>query len=162
VSDPADVIARELVALFRSVRDLHGIVVPEGGPVLERPAFVMLLRIAEQGPLRPSALADCLFVDLSTVSRQLATLETAGWVVREKDPDDRRAQLLQATAEGRIVLQRNHQARRDALEDLLASWSADDRVAFAGHLRRFNEAASQRVLQNRRPIAVAGTRGENR
>jgi DNA-binding MarR family transcriptional regulator len=163
--DPTDTIARELVALVRSVKDLHGIVVPEGGPMLERPAFVMLMRIAEQGPLRPSALADCLFVDLSTVSRQLVTLETAGWVIRERDPDDRRAQLLHVTPEGTRVLQQNHQARREALDDLLASWPEPDRVAFAIQLSRFNEAASHRVVQNRRPavaVAAAGPRGENR
>ena len=160
--DPTDVIARELVALVRAVKDLHGIVVPDGGPVLERPAFAILMRIAELGPLRPSALADCLIVDLSTVSRQLVTLETAGWVARDRDPDDRRAHLLRVTPEGERVLQRNHQARREALDDLLASWPPTDRTSFADQLSRFNDAASRRVVQNRRTGTAVGTPGEHR
>jgi DNA-binding MarR family transcriptional regulator len=161
VQDPTDMIARELVALVRTVRDLHGIVVPDGGPVLERPAFAILMRIADQGPVRLSALADRLFLDLSTVSRQLVTLEAAGWVARERDPDDRRAQLVRVTPEGERVLQRNHQARREALDDLLVSWPQSDRISFADHLSRFNDAASRRVVQNRRAGTAAGIRGEH-
>jgi DNA-binding MarR family transcriptional regulator len=159
VADSTVTIARELLSLVRTVKDLHGIVVPAGSPMLERAAFVVLMCIAEQGRVRPSALADHLFVDLSTVSRQLVTLESAGWVARERDPEDRRAQLVRVTSEGERVLQCNHDARREVLAELLASWSDLDREAFAVQLSRFNDAA-----QNRRhaATAAAGTRQENR
>jgi DNA-binding MarR family transcriptional regulator len=159
VHQSTESIARELVTLVRSVKDLHGIVVPDGGPMLERPAFVLLMVIAERGRLRPSALADCLFVDLSTVSRQLVALEQAGWVARERDPEDRRAQLVRVTTEGDHVLQRNHQARREVLAELLGDWPEADLSSFAGHLSRFNKAT-----QIRRQAATAshGTRQENR
>lgn len=159
MADPIAAIARELVTLIRTVRDLHGIVVPAGGPMLERAAFVVLLRVAEQGPLRPSALADCLYVDLSTVSRQLVTLEGAGWVVRERDPEDRRAQLVRVTPEGVRVLECNHHARREVLAELLADWPDADRESFAAQLSRFNDAAQ---IRRQAATAAAGTRQENR
>jgi DNA-binding MarR family transcriptional regulator len=150
-----DAIARELVTLVRSTKELHAVALPGQGPVLERPAFILLVRIAEQGPLRPSAVADALCVDLSTVSRQLAALESAGWLVRERDPEDRRAHLVRVTPEGRLVLDHNCRARREALGGLLAGWSDEDRAAFHAQLARFNDAVRTRRLG-------AGTRQEIR
>ncbi|HEY0486672.1 MAG TPA: MarR family transcriptional regulator [Mycobacteriales bacterium] len=152
--DHIEVIARELVALVRSAKELHAVAAPGDGPVLERPAFVLLVRIAEHGPLRPSVAADVLCVDLSTVSRQLAALETAGWISRERDPEDRRAHLVRVTEAGRHVLDQNFRLRREALAGLLAGWPDEERAGFGTHLTRFNEA-----VRNRRQ--AAGTRGEN-
>jgi DNA-binding MarR family transcriptional regulator len=142
--DPSDAIARELARLIRAIKDLHGVVVPAGAPTLERPAFLLLLRIAEHGPARPSALADSLYLDLSTVSRQLGALEVAGWVARERDAGDRRAQLVRVTPEGERVLELNHRARRDLLDEILTGWPAHDQAAFAAHLARFNESVQHR------------------
>jgi DNA-binding MarR family transcriptional regulator len=142
--DPIDAIARELVTLVRWSKELHTVVIPDEGPMLERPAFVLLVRIAERGPLRPSAVADALCVDLSTVSRQLAALEFAGWIVRERDAEDGRAHLVRVTPEGQQVLDHNFRARRDALGGLLAEWSEEDRVGFGAQLTRFNEAVRNR------------------
>jgi DNA-binding MarR family transcriptional regulator len=154
-ADATDVIARELVQLVRAAKELHTVVGPRVGPVLERPAFVLLVRIADRGPLRPSAVADALCVDLSTVSRQLAALESAGWVARERDAEDRRAHLVRVTPEGREVLDDNYRARREALAGLLTGWSDIERAEFGAQLARFNDA-----VQIRRQ--TGGTRQENR
>jgi DNA-binding MarR family transcriptional regulator len=163
-SDPTAVIARELVALVRSLKDMHGIVAPNDGPTVERPAFLILMRVSEAGPLRPSVLADTLCVDLSTVSRQLVTLEARGWVDRQPDDQDRRAHLVRVTDAGRQVLQRNVQARLDVLTGFLTGWSEADRTAFAAQLTRFNQSVNEHSAQIRRQsaTAVAGTRQENR
>jgi DNA-binding MarR family transcriptional regulator len=162
--DPTEVIARELVALIRSVKDLHGVVVPQDGPTVERPAFLILMRAAEAGPLRPSALADALCVDLSTVSRQLATLEGRGWIERQPDDQDRRAHLVRMTEAGRQVLRHNVQARLDVLTGSLAGWSSAELTSFAAQLTRFNAAVNEHTAQIRRQVATAptGTRQENR
>ena len=161
--DPTAVIARELVALVRSVKDLHGLVVPTDGPTVERPAFLILMRVSEAGPLRPSALADTLCVDLSTVSRQLVTLEARGWVERQPDDQDRRAHLVRVTDEGRQVLQRNLRARLDLIGGFLAGWNEEERTSFAAQLARFNEAVNTYAqIRRQAAIAPAGTRQENR
>jgi DNA-binding MarR family transcriptional regulator len=114
------------------------------GPTLDRPALMLLFGTVEHGPVRPSALADSLYIDLSTVSRQLAALESSGWVARERDPDDRRAFLVRATDEGQRVLAANLAARRALLKDLLTDWSEDERLEFARLLGLLNKTLEQR------------------
>jgi DNA-binding MarR family transcriptional regulator len=162
-NDPTAVIARELVALVRSLKELHGLVVPTGGPTVERPAFLILMRVFDAGPLRPSALADTLCVDLSTVSRQLVTLEARGWVERLPDEVDRRAHLVRVTEEGRRVLDRNVEARLDLVAGFLADWPEPARTSFAAQLTSFNQSVNTHAAQFRRQVATApaGTRQEN-
>jgi DNA-binding MarR family transcriptional regulator len=140
VTDLAETIGRELVTLIRGAKDMHSVLVARDRPVLDPPAFALLGRIAEHGPLRLSALAGAVFLDVSTISRQVHDLEQAGWVAREPDPHDRRASLLQLTAEGREVLKAGYEQRRLALRSILADWTQDDQAAFARQLARFNQS----------------------
>jgi len=57
--------------------------------------------IARQGPIRLSDLAELESVNPTMLSRVVAALDEAGLVRRRTDPDDRRAGLLEVTANGR-------------------------------------------------------------
>jgi DNA-binding MarR family transcriptional regulator len=57
--------------------------------------------IARLGPLRLSDLAEAEAVNPTMLSRVVAALDEAGLVRRRTDPDDRRAGLLEVTANGR-------------------------------------------------------------
>jgi DNA-binding MarR family transcriptional regulator len=140
MSEYTEVIGRELSTLIRGAKELHYLMSDRGQPVVDPPAFVLLSRIAEHGQLRLSALAGCVFLDLSTISRQVQDLEQAGWVVRERDPQDGRAYLLRLSPEGEAVLAAGHEQRRRALGQLLAGWTDDERRALADQLGRFNQA----------------------
>jgi DNA-binding MarR family transcriptional regulator len=140
MTDLAETIGRELVTLIRGAKDMHHVLVDRDRPVLDPPAFALLSRIGDQGPLRLSTLASALFLDVSTISRQVQDLEQAGWVGRERDPDDRRASLLQLTAAGRAVLEAGYEQRRRALGHLLAGYTEVEQRALADHLARFNQA----------------------
>lgn len=142
MTDLAETIGRELVTLIRGAKDMHHVLVDRDRPVLDPPAFALLSRIGDQGPLRLSTLAGVLFLDVSTISRQVQDLEQAGWVVRERDPDDRRASLLQLTADGRAVLDAGYEQRRRALSHLLAGYTETEQQALADHLSRFNQAVA--------------------
>ena len=119
-----DEVARELVLLFRSLKALHREVLADVGMRLEMPATAVLTCLAERGSQRLSTVADVLDLDLSSVSRQVTALEREGWVVRERDPADARAQLLQVTAAGLDVVLRVRTARTALLRELLPGWSA--------------------------------------
>jgi len=127
----------------RNAKRMHGPPAVEGGPTLERPAFVLLMMVAEHGPTRLSTLADAVYSDLSTVSRQLAALEAAGWTERERDPDDRRAFLVRITEDGRHVLDCNLQARRGLMRELFADWSETDRLELARLLGQLNKSLDE-------------------
>jgi DNA-binding MarR family transcriptional regulator len=111
-------------------------------PVLDPPAFALLSRIDAHGPMRLSALAGTLYLDLSTISRQVHDLELAGWVVRERDAHDGRAHLLQLSDQGRQVLAAGQAQRADVLRQLLADWSEHDLQSLATQLSRFNDAVA--------------------
>jgi DNA-binding MarR family transcriptional regulator len=143
--DSYDACANELMTFVRSIKRLsHNLPAAEGAPTLERPAFGLLYMTAECGPARPSMLAERVEVDLSTASRQLAALESSGWVTRERDPDDRRAFLVRATDEGRRVLALNTATRKAVLRNLLDDWSEPERLEFTRLLGRLNETLARR------------------
>jgi len=84
------------------------------------------------GPQRSTDLAAAMGVDHSTVSRQVAALVEAGWVVSEPDPSDRRARLLSLTETGRKALAAGMAQRAAALAPALDGREAD--VAFVAQV----------------------------
>jgi DNA-binding MarR family transcriptional regulator len=120
--------------LSKPVR-LHG---PSGWTVLDRPAYQALWRIVDEGPLRLTALAGLLGVDLSVVSRQVRSLEDNGFVSRMPDPGDARAALVSATDNGRAAFDQTRKQRTEVLDSVLAQWPAEDRAALVRLLGRFN------------------------
>ena len=134
----------ELVRLFRSAKRLHAVRGPGDPPLLDGPAFGLLMRLREHERARPSALAEAMGVDLSTVSRQIAGMEAAGWVVRERDARDGRASLVAVTATGRDILDRSLEARGRQLGELLGTWTEDERRQLAALLGRLNHTIEER------------------
>lgn len=120
--------------LSRPVR-VHG---PSGWTLLDRPAYQALWRIVEEGPLRPTALAGLLEVDLSVVSRQIRSLEDAGFVTRTTDPADARAALISASPSGRAAFEATARQRSEVLGEVLIAWPEEDRAEFVRMLSRFN------------------------
>jgi len=119
----------------------------EAGRGLERPAYVLLSRIAVDGPFRLSALATDVSLDLSTVSRQVAALENAGLVRRLPDPSDKRASLVEVTELGREVFAENRDRWLAIWEELLAGWTPRQRQLFAELFTRLNESIADRLPQ---------------
>ncbi len=120
--------------LSRPVR-VHG---PSGWTLLDRPAYQALRRIVEEGPLRLTALSGMLDVDLSVVSRQIRSLEDAGFVSRSADPGDARAFLISASASGREAFEATARQRSEVLGEVLVGWPEEDRAEFVRMLSRFN------------------------
>ena len=135
-----NVLARRLSKPVR----LHG---PSGFTVLDRPAYQALWRIVDEGPLRPTALAGLIGVDLSVVSRQVRSLEDVGFVQRAADPADARAALVSATESGRAALDSTRRQRTEVLDDVLADWSAEDRAALVRLLTRFNTELEAAIVR---------------
>jgi DNA-binding MarR family transcriptional regulator len=133
-------VEREISAFFLAAeRSQARRVLPEVGR-LEKTAFHLLGQLVREGPLRPSAVAHLIRLDLSTVSRHVAALEGAGLVARDPDPADRRACLVRATERGEVILDRLRAARRARIQDALADWSAEDRRQLVRLLGRLNAA----------------------
>ncbi len=78
-------------------------------------AQLLITRLAADGPVRLSELAEKMQADPSTISRQVATLVKDGYVERRADPVDGRASLLVVTDRGAAALHRASAAAHRAL-----------------------------------------------
>ncbi|MCW2607863.1 MAG: hypothetical protein JWO60_2556 [Frankiales bacterium] len=134
----SEALTRELIALVRGLRELKHATDEPGTPRLELATAAVLGTVGDAGPLRLSELADRLGLDVSTVSRQVPALERAGWVVRDPDPCDRRAQLLRLSPEGHDALAARRRAHAAVLRDVLGSWNDAQVQALADDLARLN------------------------
>jgi DNA-binding MarR family transcriptional regulator len=99
-----------------------------------------LRMIARNGPIAGTEVARRLGVDQSTASRQIRPLEDAGLIARTTDDADRRVAWLEATDQGRAVLERIHGQRRKDAERVLGDWSAKDVSELARLLARFQQS----------------------
>lgn len=140
-----DDVARELVLLVRGLKALHHETLQQVGLRVELPATAVLTALDERGRLRLSAVAEALHLDLSSVSRQVATLEREGWVSRTRDPADSRAALLELTPAGGEVLGRVRAARVEQLRRRLPRWSAAELADLAATLHRLSTDLRQPV-----------------
>jgi DNA-binding MarR family transcriptional regulator len=101
--------------------------------------FHALAAIDRQGPLRVSDVAQCLGVDSSVASRQIAALTSQGYVERSQDERDRRAQRVAVAAPGRDALHEAHRRMVAAFSAVLAGWSDEDVARLADGLERLRE-----------------------
>src|SRR3954451_3242581 len=106
---------------------------------LTRPSYLVLLALlgAEDDHLTQRELMASVKRTSGTMSVRLARLERAGYVDRERDPDDRRGAIVTLTDRGRERVEAARPAYEDTAARLAAGLPDDDREAFAQRLRRW-------------------------
>lgn len=92
----------------------------------------VLQTLAETGPARVGDLAERLRLAQSTVSALVGKLSEAGLIMREVDPDDRRASVLTLTTAGRREVRQWDAAHLSRLDTALAGLLARDRDTVLG------------------------------
>jgi DNA-binding MarR family transcriptional regulator len=137
-------IEQQLTVLLRRVQRIH-ISTSSGEIDLDRSAYGLMCRLADEGPQRLGALATAFGLDPSTITRQVQALEKSGLAVRSVDREDRRASILDLTEEGRVVLDRTRSYRRSRLEQVLADWPVEDREELGRLLEQFNVSIARLV-----------------
>jgi DNA-binding MarR family transcriptional regulator len=109
-----------------------------GDVALERSAYGIMCKLADEGPHRLGALATAFGLDPSTITRQVQALEEIGLASRQSDPKDRRASILDLSDTGRQVLEETRNHRRAVLQQVLSDWSRADLDEFGRLLKEFN------------------------
>jgi DNA-binding MarR family transcriptional regulator len=135
----ADRIADALRAVVgpASAARFHESVAARAGVEIDRSGSWLLVRLANEGPMRLSDLAALQGVDVSTTSRQVKPLLERGLVERADHPTDGRSALLTITEAGLSVHRRLSRERRAVIAAAVESWSPADRDRFAALLERF-------------------------
>lgn len=122
--DAFEVFSASLFRLTRSLRSTSHLWVQLPGN-LKRTDITILTVLSDHGACRPGFVADRLNVGASVVSRQLVSLCADGLVVRRKDPDDGRAELITLSPEGEARLVALRTAYVQALREQFTDWDAD-------------------------------------
>ena len=96
--------------------------------------------INRHGPLNPSALARHAGLHPATMTGILDRLERGGWVVRERDPSDRRAVFIRVRRDRAPELFRLYAGMNASMDQLCAGYSDDQLELLADFLRRTTNA----------------------
>jgi len=140
-----------------ALRDLNGFMnrrqpdetlIGEAGVSLDRALFPLLVRIERRGPIGVVDLADLAGRDHSTVSRQVAKLESLGLVTRRPAQNDRRIREAAVTEKGLAITEALDRARERLAAPLQASWSKEDLADLARLLRRLADDVAERQAQD--------------
>jgi DNA-binding MarR family transcriptional regulator len=107
---------------------------------LERAHYLLIRLVMEEGPQSVGRAARRLFLDGSTVTRQVAAMERLGLARKTSDPADARSAVVHVTPLGvrRAEAMRAERLRR--LDRLFAGWPPAERRTAARILRRLNES----------------------
>lgn len=114
----------------------------EAGIPLDRALFPLLVGIERFGPIGVVEMADRVGRDYTTVSRQVAKLESLGLVDRQPSATDRRSREAVATPAGKAMTTRVDAARERILRAVFANWEEAEFEALVRLMRKFADAVT--------------------
>jgi DNA-binding MarR family transcriptional regulator len=115
----------------------HGLVADAlAGEGVRRQHFAVLTSLAEQGAASQAELGRRLWIDRSDLHAIVGELEGDGLIARERDPGDRRRNVVTLTTSGKSALKRLDARVDGAQRELLAPLSASDQRELVRLLER--------------------------
>ena len=112
-----------------------------------------VLRMISEFGGRAVDIAEKLNVSAPVLSRHIAELQDRGLVARRRDPEDRRAQLLELTEAGKAKLAEVEEARTARLLEFLSGWEEYEASACMDSMQRLTET----LRRNGHPTPKATT-----
>jgi MarR family transcriptional regulator, temperature-dependent positive regulator of motility len=88
-------------------------------------------------------LETAMFMDANAVVLLLNEVESARYLIRRRDPQDRRRHIIEMTAAGRHALERADRARETLEEEVLGVLSPDERTTLKRLMHRVLEGLLQ-------------------
>jgi DNA-binding MarR family transcriptional regulator len=122
-------------AINRPQRD--DVLIREAGIPLDRALFPLLVATERFGPIGVVEMADRVGRDYTTVSRQVAKLESLGLVERQDSATDRRRRQAIVTSKGRAMTDRVDAARDKILSGVFENWSRQELDDLVRLMRKF-------------------------
>lgn len=127
-----------VMKLFQSLRQQA----PRVHPGVEPASYPILFNLIAE-PLRVSLLAERVYSDVSTVSRQVTTLVSHGLLEKVTDPQDGRACMISLSTEGTALVEQLKVIRGEWFRELLQDWEPADAEALGDYLERFATSFEQ-------------------
>lgn len=142
-SKAAGELATDLIHVVKKLSALRHHM-PRFHPAIDASSYPVLITL-KQGDQRVSEIAGCIHSDISTVSRQVSHLVSAGVAEKVSDPDDGRAQVVRLTEGGREAIAQLSEGRTEWIRSLLEGWTNQEVKEFSSYLARFDEALSHEL-----------------
>ncbi len=141
------------------IRELHGavldivsamnrpqrdeVLIKEAGIPLDRALFPLLVGVERAGPIGVVELADRVGRDYTTVSRQVAKLESLGLVERQESAADRRVRQAAITPKGKAMTDLVDAARERIGRLTFKTWDPRDIDGLVRLMRKFADAVKE-------------------
>jgi DNA-binding MarR family transcriptional regulator len=144
-------ISERVRALHEALVDIVGVfnrpqgdemMVREAGISLDRALFPLLVVIERRGPIGVVDLADRVGRDYTTVSRQVAKLESLDLVERKASARDRRVSQATVTEKGKAMTDAVDRARERLVGTMFATWDDRDIEELIRLVRKFADTLS--------------------
>ena len=105
--------------------------------------YIALGFIRDHPGVSQQELEAAMFMDANAVVLLLNELESARYLIRRRDPQDRRRHIIEMTSAGRHALERADKARETLEDEVLAVLSTDERVTLKKLMNRVLEGLLQ-------------------
>jgi DNA-binding MarR family transcriptional regulator len=133
-----------VVEIEQYLRQIAGVVRRKGRTMLEQynitpPQFDALLILSRTGVLTMGELSNRLYLAYSTTTDLVDRLERAGFVVRERDAEDRRVVRVRIQDKGAQLIEEVLDARRAYLADVLQCLDTEERSQILRALQVLND-----------------------
>ncbi|MEO5920205.1 MAG: MarR family transcriptional regulator [Pseudolysinimonas sp.] len=96
--------------------------------------------ISQAGGISPTALARAAGLHPATLTGVLDRLETGGWIVRERDPADRRAVVIRSVPARIGELLGHYAGMTRAMDEVTAGYTDQELALIVDFLRKASEA----------------------
>jgi DNA-binding MarR family transcriptional regulator len=108
----------------------------KAGIEIDRLTLNLLRALQLHQPCRLQDLSGLLAIEAPTTSRKIQQLEDDKLVLRSADSKDRRVSWFKMTKRGEAVLKKIMNIKHDELQNVIKSWSADERQQLANLLQK--------------------------
>jgi len=125
-------------AMNRPQRDEE--LIRQAGIRLDRALFPLLVVIERLGPIGVVDLAERVGRDYTTVSRQVAKLDSLGLIERRVSDTDARVRVASVTPKGKAMTDALDEARKKMARALFKSWDKQDFDNLVRLMRRLADA----------------------
>jgi DNA-binding MarR family transcriptional regulator len=129
----------DIVAVMNRPQRDEALIKAAGIP-LDRALFPLLVCVERFGPIGVVDLAGRIGRDYTTISRQVAKLESLGLVARRDNNADRRVRDAIVTPQGKAMTDRVDTARDRIGRVIFESWRAQDIADLVRLMRKFADA----------------------
>jgi DNA-binding MarR family transcriptional regulator len=146
-----------LVLLTQLSRSVYRLAAERGGSSSRLKQFIGLSYLRELGPVGQKQLGAILCLDANNTVLFLNELESAGLVVRRRDPDDRRRHIIELTDTGLAVLDQVELSMTDLEDELLAALTLEQRAQFRSLLHHALQGTGGVMEQSRAAWSSAPT-----